>query len=93
MHTTVHHSTLPSYTYGCQNIVTRHHNGSNIGRQKLLDHARGCWLQFVLENDESNKFKAILNVGSSHLLCFKPAEFLEVPRCTSDDSIALVGVV
>lgn len=78
---------------GCEDIVSCHHDGTNVGIQELLQHGCRRRLQLVLENNEPDKVEPALDFGPGQLLRLDPAKFRQVPRRAADDSIPLVGVV
>lgn len=93
MRATLYQPTLTRNTDGRKDIVACYHYSSNVGLKKFLQNSSRAWLELVLENNEANKVKVALSIGTSHLLSLDPTKLLQMPGRTSNYSISFVSVV
>lgn len=92
MSITVHKTTFPGHADGCQDIVSCDHDGANVGCKELFQNIGRGGLELVLKDDEPNEIEIALHISSAHLLYFDPAEFFQMSRRASDNSISFVRV-
>lgn len=85
--------TLSTDTNGRQNVVPSTHDYTHAGITQLLEHTSGCGLEFVLEDDKTDKIKIRFDLFAFHLLDLHPVQFLNVPCCARNDTVSLVGVI
>lgn len=68
----VHEAAIPRHANGCQDVVARNHDRSNVRLGQLLENPSSRRLQLVLKDDETHKLEIALSLVALHLLTFDP---------------------
>lgn len=85
-------ATLTSNGDCCQYIVPSTHNIPYPCLVQLRDHIGSLWFQFILKDNETNKFQVTFCISTRHLLGFHPAKFLFVFGGAGNDTVAFVSI-
>ena len=89
----VYQTTIPRHANCCQDVVTSHHDGANVGLSQLPQNSFRGRLELILKDDEPYEIQVILDILAFHLLRLNPWKFCDVSSSACDDPVTLVGVI
>ena len=92
MSSAINEITLSGNADGGEYVVSSAHDLANVSIVELVDHVRSSVLQFVFEDDKSEKLELRLGVMARHFFDFGPIQRFNVLSRTGNDPKASMSI-